>query len=414
MKIAIIGAGFTGLAAGVRLVDHGHKVKIFEANKKVGGFARGFKSKTWDYQLEEYYHHIFASDQEIINLANKVKLEPKFYQPETDCFINGQYQRLDSPISVLKFSPLSLAAKLRMGLGLMMLKLIPNGQFLENYTLVEKLPEIIGGESYEKIWQRLMLAKFGPYMNKVNLAWFWARVVKRSKALGYFDGGFQQLAEKTAQYINYHGGEIIPKTKVKNIKFLKNQQFSILDEKFDKVIITTPAPTAEKLINKKIINCSKIDYLWGQTIIFELSKSLLPVYWVNILEKDYPFLVAVEHTRMISQKHYGSRHIVYFGNYLDKNDFRLKASDKDLVKTFFPFLKKLNPNFQKSWLINYYRFQDPYAQPVFPINYSKDLPPIKTKINGLYLANMSMVYPWDRGTNYAVFLGNRVADIISS
>ena len=36
-------------------------------------------------------------------------------------------------------------------------------------------------------------------------------------------------------------------------------------------------------------------------------------------------------------------------------------------------------------------------------------PDVATPIDGLWLASMSQVYPWDRGTNFAVELGRKVA-----
>jgi hypothetical protein len=50
-----------------------------------------------------------------------------------------------------------------------------------------------------------------------------------------------------------------------------------------------------------------------------------------------------------------------------------------------------------------------YGQPVPLINHSQNIPAIATPIEGLYFASMSQVYPWDRGTNFAVEIGRRAA-----
>jgi hypothetical protein len=50
-----------------------------------------------------------------------------------------------------------------------------------------------------------------------------------------------------------------------------------------------------------------------------------------------------------------------------------------------------------------------YAQPVPPVGYAAMIPATRTPLPGLFFASMSQVYPWDRGTNYAVELGRRVA-----
>jgi len=46
------------------------------------------------------------------------------------------------------------------------------------------------------------------------------------------------------------------------------------------------------------------------------------------------------------------------------------------------------------------------------LDHSQRIPPIKTPIDGLYFASMSQVYPWDRGTNFAVEIGRRAACMI--
>ncbi len=414
MKVAIIGGGFTGLAAGVELVDNGIEVSVFESESKLGGLAVGFKDQGWDWSLERYYHHIFANDKNIIEVAKKVGLPAFFTTPETNSFINGVEKRLDSPLSLLTFSDLSIISRLHMGLGLLALKLIHNGLFLESKKVTETLPLLLGREGYEKVWKPLLSAKFGSYLGQVNLAWFWARVYKRTQSLGYFPGGFQALADKMGEYIKTRGGKISLGHKIKTARLGKDNKWWVDDEKFDRVLVTSPAPMMDKLVGVDHIKWPKINYLFAQTVIMELDKSLMKGYWLNILEKDFPFLVAVEHTHFMDKKHYGDKTIVYLGNYLSDGDKRLKLSEEQLIKLYLPYIKKINSKFEVSWIKRSWLFEVPYAQPVFPINYSKEIPPMKTDAQGLYVANMSMVYPWDRGTNYAVASGQAAAKLIKN
>ncbi|MFZ2202417.1 MAG: FAD-dependent oxidoreductase [Microgenomates group bacterium] len=414
MKAAIIGAGFTGLSAAVDLVDAGWKVTVFEAEKRPGGLAVGFLPAGWDWSGERFYHHIFANDKAVIDLAAKVGLPAFFQTPKTNSLINGKQQQLDSPLSLLLFSDLSLFSRLRMGLGLVILKLIRNGLKLERWRVVDFLPGLVGEGGYEKVWKPLLAAKFGPYLPQVNMAWFWARVYKRTQSLGYFEGGFQALADKTAAYVKNRGGKIRLGEKVKLMKQDKKGGWWVNNEKFDKVLITTPATLAEKLLGEKAAEIPKIDYLWAQTMVLELEASLMKGYWLNILEKDWPFLVAVEQTNFVDKSHYGGKTIVYLGNYLADGDKRLKLAEEKLLELFLPFLSKINPSFKPSWVKRSWCFEAPFAQPVFGVNYSQRLPGIRTALPDLYIANMSQVYPWDRGTNYAVELGLRAANLIKN
>ncbi len=40
MKLAVIGAGYAGMAAAVELAAAGHQVDVFEASRTLGGRAR--------------------------------------------------------------------------------------------------------------------------------------------------------------------------------------------------------------------------------------------------------------------------------------------------------------------------------------------------------------------------------------
>jgi protoporphyrinogen oxidase len=408
-KVAIIGAGFTGLSSAAYLSERGNKAVIFEAGERCGGLAEGFNPGNWGWNLESFYHHIFTNDQDIIDLAEKVGWPTQEKEPLTTSFINGQEIQLDSPMSLLKFKEISLWSRIHMGVGLALLKIIPNGLSLEKYKATKTLPRLLGRQGYEAIWEKLLKAKFGPYVDRVNMAWFWARVSKRTKNLGYFEGGFQKLANKIGEFVVKNGGEIRLKTAVKTIT-TKDRGVLVNGEYFDAVIMTVPAPIAEKLIGR--IKMPKIDYLWGQTLVVELNQKLIKGYWMNILEKDYPFLVVVEQTNLIDKKKYGGKEIVYLGNYLADGDKRLSMEKEELLELYLPYLKKINKDFEKKWLKRSFLFRKPFAQPVFPINYSKELPEVKVKSKPIYLANMSMVYPFDRGTNYAVKMGAEVAETV--
>lgn len=392
MKVAVLGAGFTGLACAVYLTDFGHDVEVFETEKKVGGLAVGYAVEKWRWPLEIFYHHIFTNDSDIIEVARKVGSQINVYEPVTSCFIGGKEIRLDSPVSVLNFKYLSIWSRLRMALGLGILKVIPNGIFLEKYKANRFLPKLIGEEAYKVIWKKLLKAKFGSKFDDVNMAWFWSRVAKRTKNLGYFEGGFQNLAEKMKEYAESRGAKFHMGTKMGD------------DKKFDKVIVTIPAP----LVGKEV-KMPKIDYLFGQTLILRLKQGFQKSYWLNILEKDWPFLVSVEHTNMVDKKNYGGETVLYLGNYLEENNPQLKKSKEESLEMYLPFLKKINSEFDIKWIIDFELFRKPYAQPVFPTNYSAELASVTKKSGKYVFGNMSMVYPFDRGTNYAVKMGKELA-----
>ncbi|MCD6493651.1 MAG: FAD-dependent oxidoreductase [Archaeoglobaceae archaeon] len=70
MKIAIIGAGLTGLSAAMSLKEHA-EVKVFEKDD-IGGLASSYCKN--NYCIEKFYHHCFKQDEELLKLSNKLLL----------------------------------------------------------------------------------------------------------------------------------------------------------------------------------------------------------------------------------------------------------------------------------------------------------------------------------------------------
>jgi protoporphyrinogen oxidase len=128
------------------------------------------------------------------------------------------------------------------------------------------------------------------------------------------------------------------------------------------------------------------------------------------MPKDqFPFLALVEHTNFIEPAHYGGDHLIYCGDYLDPGHEYFRLSEGELLDRFLPALKIVNSSFERTWVRAFWLHREPYAQPIVPIGHSRNIPPLATPLAGLFWASMSQVYPWDRGTNFAVELGRGVA-----
>ncbi len=454
MKIAIIGAGFTGLSAGYQLTKNGHDVTIFESEDKPGGLALGFEQDRWDWSLEAHYHHWFTNDDSILDLAKEIGHEVKIVRPKTSTYIDNQIYQLDSPVSLLKFDKLSMVNRLRTGIVLAYLKLTPYWKPLERITAKNFLVKHMGEQSWKILWEPLFVKKFGKYANEISAVWFWARIKKRTPSLAYPKGGFQRFADHVAKTVEKQGAKINYNTQVLNIKKAQGKirlQFSHPEfisgsgagqrdpstslrmakrqipkqvrndkrgEEFDFVICTLPSFLFTKITSglpqdyqKKLLN---LKGLGAVNLVLSLKEQFLKdgTYWVNVNEMNFPFLAVVEHTNFMDKKYYNNEHVLYVGNYLDMSHEYFHMQADELAKIFLPYLKKINPEFKKSQINEAYVFKASFAQPVVPLNYSEQVPKMKTPIKNLYLANMQQVYPWDRGTNYAVQLGEEVAELV--
>jgi len=456
MDIAIIGGGITGLTAAYTLTKQGHHVTVFEKEDHLGGLAGGFKGNPttsgWEWTLEQSYHHLFTSDHSIIRLMKKLGIDDKLIikRPITANLLpydkagamrifskndkrtagsrknthgaSSYFAQLDSPLHLLRFPGLSIIDKLRTGALVAFCKLYPFWQTLEGVTAKDFFTNVGGSSGWRMIWEPLMTGKFGHFDDTIAASWLWARIHKRTSSLCYIEGGFSTLVDTLEKTIKQQGGTIVTGVSIDTIKQLpnnKNSQFLIHNSKFDAILITTPTTIATTLLPRLLttdylLQASKIPHLHAQTLILETEKPILDnTYWLSITDRTFPFLAVVAHTNFIDKKHYGGHDITYVGNYLPDGHPYLSMTKEQLLKKFMPYILRLSPD-SKFLIHNSYLYTAPYAQPVHQLHYSRRAPKLHTGIPGIYLANMDSIYPWDRGTNYAVELGQKAAREMSS
>ncbi len=422
MKIAIIGAGYSGMAAAWDLKKAGHEVTIFESANYVGGLASGFKEPHWNWSVEKFYHHWFQSDSEMLGLIRELGLEDKviFPRPLTVMYYKKKWYPFDSIINALRFPGLGFGLnKIRFGFVGLFLRLTNNWKALEKVTADEWMLKYAGKQVYEQMWKPLLIGKFGPFYKDVNMAWMWARIKARTTRLGTFEGGFQHFSDLFADKLRESGVEIRLGVKIESLK--RNQtQIEVRSEKgvesFDKVLVTTSPNLMAKLCPELPENYLKglleLKSMGAVVMTLSLKHSLSNdgFYWFNVpKDEGYPFLALVEHTNFVPKENFGGDHIVYAGDYLEVGHEYFSLSDDELLEKFIPAFQKFNPEFSRDWVKKIWVHKTNYAQPVPLVNHSKNIPAIQTPIDGLYFASMSQVYPWDRGTNFAVEIGRKAA-----
>lgn len=420
MRIGIVGAGIAGLTAAYTLARAGHAVTVYEKDSFAGGLASGFKDEHWDWPLERFYHHLFQSDADILNLAKEIGAEVIFRRPITSMWSRGAPYAFDSPIAVLTFPHLGFIDKLRMGLVVLYLRLTSNWRALEKYSAHDWLRRYMGESAYATMWQPLLIGKFGSYYKDVNMAWFWARIHKRSPALGYFTGGFQAFVDTLLAAVEKRGGVVRLGDSAQGIERTASGlhlRSASGEAEFDRVIVTLSpgvlARLAPSLPPDYLASLRGLDSLGAVVMTVALDRPLTQgQYWVNMHKDEFPFLALVEHTNYMDSSHYGGDHLLYLGDYLPATHEYFTMTKEQLEDVFFAALTKVNPAFDRSWVRKTWLHREAYAQPVVRLNHSRNIPALATPMPGLYFASMAQVYPWDRGTNYAVEIGQRVAQLV--
>jgi len=420
MKIAILGGGITGLTAAYYLAKKNHQITIFEKEKVLGGLAAGFKEDNWNWYLERAYHHLFANDYDILNFAKEIDFDKIYFKkPITSSLfiVNKKLLSypLDTPLDLLKFPLLGLIDKLRAGLIIIFLKLSPFLPMYKKMTSEKFLKKSMGIKVWNTLWQQLFRGKFGKYAGIISSSFIWARIKKRTKSLGYIEGGFQTFINFIENKLKDLQVNVLTGYEIKEIK-KRGEQFVINGEVYDKVISTLPTPVLSKLTSdvfpkEYLSHFNKLKYLHAITLILETDKPILDkTYWLNICTEKIPFMILAQHTNFADKKNYNNNHLAYIGWYVDGDSKLLKMSKEEILNLVKPYLNKIqNSEFR---IQNSFLFKAPFAQPIFDKDFEENKPDFITPNKNFFIANLDMTYPYDRGTNYAVKLGKQVAELI--
>ena len=432
MRVGIIGAGATGLAAAYELGKHGHQASVYERAPFLGGQASTFD--VGGARLERGYHHLFTSDNDILELVKDIGLghQMRWIPSKVGTLYDGKIYNFVTPIDLLKFTPLSVIGRLRLGLTALLLRRMKDWRQLEGVTADEWLQKKAGRRAYEVFWGPMLRGKFGDdYYTQVGMAWVWGKIHTRfasrekglsKEVLGYPIGSFGEIFDVLARRIEEQGNKVLISAAVNRIAVevgrltgmevqLRDREPSTLE--FDAVIATTPSyifpwlvpPLPEDYLSR----LTGVSCMAAVLVVLVLNRPLSHIYWLNVADRSIPFVGVIEQTNLIPPGHYGGKHIVYLSNYLSTSHHLYSLDKDDLLREYLPHLRKINPDFQESWIEESYHHRVDGAQPIIGTGYSKRIPDHRTPFKGVYLANTTQVYPEDRGTNYSVRMGKRVA-----
>lgn len=461
MKVGIIGAGAAGLTAGYELGKHGHDVTVYERAPFLGGQASTFD--LGGFLLERGYHHLFTSDLDIIDLAEEIGLgdQIRWFNSTVGTFYGGRIYNFVTPLDLLKFTPLSFIDRLKLGLMTIRLQNKKEWKSFEDITADQWLRDHVSEDAYNVFWEPMLRGKFGEdNFRKVGMAWIWGKIQTRfasrgkgfaREVLGYPIGSFGEIFDVLGSKIEGFGGRVCTSTTVTRVEIQSNQATGLFlkhtpatwispapadfsqdsdigtnndpNEKmessyqsFDAIISTTPSYEFAELVPEfpkgYLSKLNEVDYLAAVLLILVLKHPLSNVYWLNVADRSIPFVGVIEQTNLVNPEKYGGDHVVYISNYVSENDRLYGLGHQDLLEEYLPYLRKLNPEFDISWVSTSYHHKVKAAQPIIGVNHSSHIPDHTTPFEGLYLANTTQIYPEDRGTNYSVRIGKIAANLV--
>jgi protoporphyrinogen oxidase len=446
VRICVVGAGVTGLVCALRLEEQGHACDVYERWPGLGGQAATL-DVGGGHRVERYYHHWFTSDRHIVDLCSELGVDRpiEWHKSSMAFFVDGRSRAFTTPRDLLRFTPLPLRDRLRMGLAVVRLQRSkrPLSDY-EGETARSWIEREMGPRAYAKVWGPLLRGKFGSRADDISMAWLWGKLVTRRKLegreareelLGYPSDSFEPLFTALQARIEERGGRVLIDRPVISVRREQDGVFEVrpgapgsfrrgLDptefepegdpERYDAVIATVPndifMAIAGNLVDDTYrARCEAIEYHTALCLLLELDRQFSAFYWTNIADRDLPFVGLVEHTNLISPARYDGRRFLYVANYVEPGDPLLALDPDELVEAYLPGMRKVQSGFDRSWIKERWRFAEPAGQPIVTVGYQQRIPPLDTGVPGLILANTTQVYPEDRGTNYAVRLGEEAA-----
>ncbi len=428
-EIAIVGAGLAGLTAALRLAQAGHPVRVYERYPRPGGLARAFA--IGGEPLEAFYHHLFTTDSTYLALAEELGLAHliEWLPSRMGIWTDGRLWDFGTPASLLRFHPLRLADKIRFAASTLLLQRTRDPAPFEGVTAAEWIRRHQGERVWRHIWGPLLYQKFADDAERVAMVWLWGKISLRGRSrsasgmgerLGYMRGSFAVLVAELEKRLDALGVSLHLSEAVRRID-VDGDGLAVTTGRESRparqVVVAAPVPDylaiAGHLLEHEVRTAlNQLQATGALCTVLEIKHSLTPYYWLNMADPEMPFGGLIEHTNYIPRERYGGQRILYISNYLFPDHPLFQAPKSTVLAAYLPALARINPAFEPSWILRSHHFRADYAQPVVTVGYRNMIPAMRTPVSGLYLCSMAQIFPEDRGQNYAVAYGEKVASIV--
>jgi protoporphyrinogen oxidase len=430
VRVAVIGAGVCGLVAAYRIAAAGNEVDVYERWPGLGGQAATLDVRG-GHLLERYYHHLFTSDRHIARLYEELGLEIEWHSSSVAMFTHGRQWPFTTPADLLRFGPLSPVDRLRMGVAVLALQRRGDWAAFERVTARAWIERWMGQGPWREVWGPMLRGKFGARADEIAMVWLWSKLRlrrgedSREEKLGYPTGSWEPLFGALRERIESRGGHVLLDRPAVRIAPGLEVTFGVPgsfragndprrfepagSERYDRVLATVPNDVFARLTGMPE---PPIEYFAALCLLLELDRPFSGYYWTNVADRELPFVGLIEHTNFIAPERYDGRRFLYIANYLEHGHELLSLDANALLERYLPGLRKVNPEFDPRWVRAQWLHREPAAQPIVTVGYHERIPPLRTPVRGLELANTTQVYPEDRGTNYAVRLGDDAAEAI--
>ncbi len=420
---AVLGGGILGMTLALRLQQQGHKVTLFESRANLGGLADAWT--IGDVMWDRHYHVTLMSDMLAREVLKELGLEDQmqWVETKTGFFTDDQLHSMSNTVEFLKFPPLRMIDKLRLGGTIAYAARVKNWKKLENISVGHWLTKLSGKRTFDKMWLPLLRCKLGECWRETSAAFIWATIARmyaarrtglKKEMFGYCRGGYAVILNKFTQKLRELGVEIHCNAAAKSVRTgidgRMTVQFADHDRVFDRVVSTLPTPVMSRLCpdltkqEKSLFDGIRYHGIVCASVL--LKKSLSPFYVTNITDPGYPFTAVIEMTALIDKKELDGNALVYLPRYVAPNDELFDCSDAEIEHEFISGLQRMHPTLSLADVkaVRISRVRHVFALPT--LGYSDRLPPIVTSVPGLYSLNSSHIVNGTLNVNETIKLAN--------
>jgi protoporphyrinogen oxidase len=434
MRVGIIGGGITGLTAAYKLRQESIGVTVIEAAPDLGGLCRSFDFGPflWD----KFYHCILTSDDYLLDLIEELELtsELRWAETKTGFYSKHGLHSMSNSIEFLRFPPLSLWEKFRLGVGILRAARLRDERELEQTPVREWLIQYFGRGVYEKVWEPLLKCKLGACRNEASAAFIWSYITRyystrekstsKKEVLGYVRGSYRTFFQRLLEKLQAFGTEFVMNSPVQRIERVPaggvrvHAGGQILE--FDRVIFTGPshalAKVAPELGADYVQKLTRVKYLGVVCAVVILKRSLSPYYITNLIDSTLPLTGIIEMTAMVCKdEETAGRHLVYLPKYFPQNDPAFEESDESIWAQLKEGLLRVHPDLKESDIEKHLIFRERFVQPIPVLRYSEQIPPMQTTIPGLFVANSTFIINRNLNNNQMVKIAQQaVQEMLSS
>ena len=405
----IVGGGVMGMTLAHRLAKEGKNVTLFEAAPELGGLASSWKME--EVEWDKFYHVILLSDYRTRNILKEIGVDDQinWVETKTGFYMNGKLYSMSDTIEFLKFPTLNLIDKLRLGLTIIIASRIKNWKRLEKIPVTNWLQRWSGKNTFNKIWLPLLRAKLGESYKKTSAVFIWATIQRlygarrsglKKEMFGYVSGGYKKIISAFKKTLISEEVSIKTNYVAKEIKKLPSEKIEIcfktgFTEQFDKVIVTLPSGIAGKLCpqlnNNEIDKLENIEYLGVVCVSLLLDRPVSDYYITNITDSWIPFTGVIEMSALVDKKYFNGKSLIYLPKYVTVDDEIYQKPDQEIKETFIDIFQKMYPQIKREDIKFAGVARARNVITVSKLNYSENLPDIKTSIPNLFIVNTSHI-----------------------